>query len=112
DPNLERNAIESLCQKQVKGIIISTIDKSNEFIKEMQKYGIKFITFDQNIDNINCSRVGFDFVKGGLLAVEHLVNMGHKKIAFLSSPLTRSSRIETHEGYMLGLLKNGLPYDE
>lgn len=112
DPNLERNSIESLCQKQVMGIIISTIDISNVFIKEMQKYGIKFITFDQNIDDINCSRVGFDFVKGGLLAVEHLINMGHKKIAFLSSPLTRSSRIETHEGYMLGLLKNGLPYDE
>jgi LacI family transcriptional regulator len=53
NPELERTSIETLCQKQVMGIIISTIDKSNVFIKEMQKYGVKFITFDQNIDNIN-----------------------------------------------------------
>lgn len=112
NPELERKSIETLYQKQVTGIIISTIDKSNEFIKEMQKYGVKFITFDQNIADINCSRIGFDFVKGGLIAVEHLISMGHRKIAFLSSPLTRSSRKETYEGYNLGLLKNGLSYDE
>jgi len=112
NPELERKSIETLYQKQVMGIIISTIDKSSAFLHEMQEYGVKFVSFDQNIGDINCSRVGFDFVKGGLIAVEHLIGMGHKKIAFLSAPLTKSSRIETHEGYKLGLLKNGLHYDE
>jgi LacI family transcriptional regulator len=112
DPEAEKRYIESLYQKQVRGIIVSSIDENHMYLREMQKNGVKIIVFDQNIDGLKCGRVGFDFVKGGLMAIEHLIGLGHERIAFLSSPFKRRSRRETHEGYRLGLLKHGLRYDE
>jgi len=112
DASTEKKYMESLYQKQVRGLIISSIDKNFEFLKQLQENDIKIVAFDQNIDEFKCSRVGFDFVKGGMMAIDYLAGMGHKNIAFLSSPLTRNSRRETMEGYKLGLLRNGLTFNE
>jgi LacI family transcriptional regulator len=111
NPDAEKKYVQLLYQKQVRGIIISSIDENHMFLKEMQQNGVIVVVFDQDIDELKCSRVGFDYVKGGVMAVEYLAKLGHRRIAFLSSPLTRKSRRETHEGYRLGLLENGLQYD-
>ncbi len=111
NPDTEKKYVQLLYQKQVRGIIISSIDENHMFLKEMQKNGVIVVVFDQDIDELKCSRVEFDYAKGGIMAVEYLARLGHRRIAFLSSPLTRKSRRETHEGYRLGLLENGLKYD-
>ena len=108
DASAEKKYIHSLYQKQVTGIIISSIDKNHEYLVEMQQSGMNIVAFDQDIEGFICSKVGFDYIKGGMLAVEYLIGMGHRNIAFLTSPLTRKSRRETMEGYRLALLKNGL----
>lgn len=108
DVETERNYIESLYQKQVRGIIISSVNENHIFLKKMQQEGLKIVAIDQNLDDIKCNRVGFDYIRGGMIAVEYLISMGHKDIAFLTSPLTRRSRRETLEGYRLALLKKGL----
>lgn len=112
DPCTERKYIESLCQKQIKGIIISSIDENHVFLKKLQERGIKIVVFDQDVEGLSCSKVGFDFVKGGMIAVNYLVEMGHRNIAFITSPLTHKSRKETMEGYRLALLKNNIQIRE
>lgn len=108
----EKKYIESLYQKQVGGIIISSIGENHSFLKEIQSKGVRIVVFDQDIEDLECSKVGFNYIRGGVLAVEHLIKMGHQNIAFLTSPLTRRSRRETMEGYRLALLKNDLNYRE
>ncbi len=112
DPDTEKKYITSLVQKQVKGIIISSIDENHMFLKQMIENEVKIVVFDQDIDRLKCNKVGFDFLKGGMIAVEHLIKNGHRNIAFVSAPLTRKSRRETMEGYKLALLKNELPFNE
>lgn len=112
DERTEKKYIESLYQKQIRGIIISSIDENHTFLKKMIECGIKIVGVDQDVDDLNCSRVGFDYIKGGMLATEHLINMGHRDIAFISSPLTRKSRKETVEGYRLAMLRNNIRVNE
>ncbi len=108
DFTTEKKYIETLYQKQVKGIIISSIGDSHEFLREMQKRGLKIVTIDQEIQRLKCSKVGFNYIKGGLLATEYLISQGHRNIAFITSPLTRRSRREILEGYKLALLRNNI----
>lgn len=112
DAVTEKKYIESLYQKQVSGMIVSSIDENHAYLKQMQENGVRIVVFDQDIEDIKCSKVGFDYFKGGMLAVEHLIHVGHQNIAFLTSPLTRRSRRETMEGYKLALLKNNLSFSE
>ena len=41
DPKLEEKYLDSLFQKQVKGVIISSITKNNSYIRELQSKGLK-----------------------------------------------------------------------
>lgn len=112
DVSNEKKYIESMYQKQIKGIILSSIGEKHDFLKKLCENGVKIVGFDQNIDDFKCNKVGFDFTGGGVMAVDYLVKMGHEKIAFASSPLTRKSRREIFMGYKLGLLKNGINFLE
>jgi LacI family transcriptional regulator len=108
DPVTEKKYLETLYQKQVTGLIISSIDENYRYLKEMQKTGVNIVVFDQEIDDLEYSRVGFDYTRGGMIGVEYLMSMGHGDIAFLTSPLTKKSRRETLEGYRLAHMKNGI----
>jgi len=56
--------------------------------------------------------VASDNPHGGYLAVRYLFDKGHKKIAFISGPLTSLSSQERFAGYKLALEKLAIPYDE
>ena len=106
--NEERRHIKKLCQKQVKGIIISSVDKNPAALSEFLRTGGSVILFDQDVDFPEGIKIKFDFIKAGRIAVEHLISMGHENIAFLSSPLVLKSRINILEGYKQALAANNI----
>jgi LacI family transcriptional regulator len=108
DPLMERKYLESLYQKQVRGIMISAINENHALVKELQKYGVKIVAFDQDAGDLKCSKVGFDYTKGAVMAMEYLMANGHKNIALLSAPVTRKSRSDVLSGYRRALSDHGL----
>lgn len=99
DPVNERKYLESLFQKQVKGIIISTLTNEHGFLQKLIASGTKIVVFDQNVD-FDCNKIILNFAKGGQLAAEYLVNLGHKRIGFIGAPLNKYSRLRVYEGFM------------
>ena len=55
--------------------------------------------------------VGVDNVQGAQLAVEHLYNVGHRRIAFVGGDPNASTGKERIEGYQLALGRLGLEFD-
>jgi len=109
----ERKCMKSLFEKQVRGVILSAI--SNENVEEYKRYienGMEILLIDQQMPELNCSNIQINVFKGAELAIDHLVECGHRKIAFISTEFTRWSRRETYRGYRYALTKHGLPYDE
>ena len=108
DPVTERKYIETLCQKQVTGLIISLADENYGFLKEVQEQGVSIVILDRDTAEQEYSRIGFDYVKGGMIGTEYLIGLGHSNIAFLASPLTKKSRTDTFEGFRLAHKKHDI----
>lgn len=108
DVKVERRHIKKLCQKQVKGIIISSVDNSPTALTEFLQRGGSVALFDQDADFPGCIKIKFDFIKASRMAVEYLISMGHEDIAFLSSPLVRKSRMDNLEGYKQALAAHNI----
>ena len=69
DAATEKVYMESLYQKQIRGLIISSIDENHLFLKEMQENGVKIVVLDQGDQELKCGKVGFNYIQRGLIAV-------------------------------------------
>ncbi len=109
DPDIEARALRMLATKQVAGAIVSLTRPDAALLRELQAGGVGFVTFDQKVEGLQCSRVEFDFEAAGLLAVDHLVEQGHRDLVFVSSPIDRPSRVALRAGFLEGLERHGIP---
>lgn len=55
--------------------------------------------------------IAFANEKGANKAMDYLITLGHRRIAFFSGPKENISNQERRSGYFKGLQKNGLPLD-
>lgn len=112
DGNVEQEKlfIESLKAKRIKGVIISSIAKEYDHIRSLIQYGMELVFFDQTVD-MDCNKIIFNYEKGGYMATEHLIGLGHRRIAFMGLPLTRQSRKSLFDGYKACLTKYNIGFD-
>jgi len=113
DPNLERSFAAMVHTRQVDGII--TNSQRVPFDIDPQK-----AVFDQLPPLVNASefadidgipKVGVDNTAIGALATQHLLDLGHTRIAAIAGPSTIPSSREREEGYRAMLEKAGIEYD-
>jgi LacI family transcriptional regulator len=110
--NLDQ-AIQTLIGKRVDGIIIGSIDRTNKRIKELYESGFPIILYNSPVDDHkHANYVVLNNEKGAFLATEHLIQLGHEKIAFVSGPDRFLNLYHRHIGYVNALKKYNIPYYE
>ena len=109
----EYEYLENLCQKQVGGVILSSVASDIIPIKKLaDTYRLRVVGLDQSIPEITHAKVDFHIRKGVMDAIRYLYENGHRRIALLSSPPRIFFRKEVRKGYEDGLQACGLPYRE
>ncbi|MGI2294478.1 LacI family DNA-binding transcriptional regulator [Paenibacillus sp. GXUN7292] len=108
DPLLEDEYIRTIMEKQIKGLVISSISSDKSQLKSMIKAGVHVIAIDQKIEEDQINQIEFDYHKGGYLATKHLQSKGHKRIGYVTSKIDRPSRKSIMLGYMEAMKAEGL----
>ncbi|MDF2924827.1 MAG: rbsR 2 [Paenibacillaceae bacterium] len=111
DAAKEENNVNLLLQKQVKGILIASIDGDGKVLRQIIDKGMPVVAMEQDVD-ADCNRTGFNFFAGGAMAAKHLADCGHREVAFVTSPLQRTSRKKVLAGYQQALAERGLAIRE
>jgi DNA-binding LacI/PurR family transcriptional regulator len=120
DSDTEKKHINLLKSNWVDGIIVdSCIDEINskdyvDFLLKStsKKKRIPVVVFDSNLASDRINSVGIDNKYCAQMAVEHLLSLGHKRIAFIGGPKNISICREVCEGYVNVLSNAGLEVDE
>lgn len=108
DAQNERKYLEIMYQKQVGGIILSSVSDDHEYLTSLINKGFKIVSFEQDIP-VPCSKIHFNYYEGGYMAVKHLIDLGHKEIGFISSPMIKHSRKQVYEGLLAAFKEYGMP---
>ncbi len=85
DPATEHRYLDQLVQQRVRGVLVTPIDPDGDHLIELPRRGIPLVLVDRSADAGSCS-VSVDDVAGGALAVAHLIENGHRRIAFVGGP--------------------------
>lgn len=98
DPVREVRHLEMLEQQRVLGVLITPVDTRSPLIDAMVARGMPVVLVDRRSETDTLCSVGVDDVLGGRIAAAHLVEQGHRRIAFVGGPFSITQVAERHLG--------------
>ncbi len=109
----EKRIIEKLLANRVDGLMISVSQESFEFQDFDFYYGllkkeIPVLFIDRDMPDVQFSVVTTDDYLGAYIATQHLIDIGCKKLAFLSGPNNLTVCLKRKKGFIECIQKNGL----
>jgi LacI family transcriptional regulator len=109
DPALEAREIEKTVARGLDGIITSSALLGTDSIPNLVKSSFPVICILRRVyDCPDLDYVMVDNVRGGYLATEHLIRLGHRRIGVLKGPSNISAMLERFEGAVLAMRDYGL----
>ena len=110
DENIEKEKayIDLMQAEHVAGVLITPTRESGGSTRKLIDAKIPVVVVDRYVSDVDVDTVVVDNVRGAYMAVQHLIEMGHRRIAaVLGFPRITTGR-ERMEGYLQALSKNGL----
>ncbi len=109
----EARALKLLYERRVDGLIIMPPEtpEGNKQIFELHQQGLPIVLIGRNLDTESIDRVSTDTYLGAIDAINHLVGLGHTRIAFIAGA-GQNVASGRRRGYRDGLLQAGIPFDE
>lgn len=112
DPQREKDYLNNLVQKQVDGIIISSIARHASDIESLIPSSMPVVYVSSYPEGTERSYVLIDNVKGADMAVSHLLSRKRRKIAFIGSEQDFISLDDRIKGYKKALKRAGIGLSE
>lgn len=109
DPERERNDFDAMRARQVDGVIAATarLEPADELLES----SLPVVYVLRRHDDGDAPSATADDRHGCTLAVEHLIELGHTRIAHLGGPIGVSTGRDRHEGFVAAMERAGLEVD-
>lgn len=107
DPEREARYLRLFEEHGVQGVLVTPSQGSLDVILAMRDRGVGVVLLDATSEVEDVSSVGVDDVRGGQLAVEHLLALGHERLAFVNGPDTIRQCVDRRAGVVAALVAAG-----
>jgi LacI family transcriptional regulator len=108
----EHEYVQEMLANRVEGMLLAAAsDRSARHLKLLERHGVPFVLIDRAIEGVECDLVQGDSVGGARRLVEHLVALGHRRIALLGGEVEISTSRDRALGFRQGMAAAGLPAD-
>jgi LacI family transcriptional regulator len=111
DPERERVAYEAMSARQVEGFIAATATRDHWLLADQVRSGAKVVLVNRRVDSDAIPAVTGDDHEGVRLAVEHLAELGHDRIAHLAGSQSLYTGWSRHQGFLDAMRARGLELD-
>lgn len=111
--NIEREHLyaDSMLSLGIRGLILGSSPLSMKHLANLTRRGLKIVAFDRgggDIEGLRIDSVRVDNRGGVAKAVEHLIHLGHRRIAFVVGAINSANRIDRLEAYRQTLRLHGI----
>lgn len=108
-----KEAVDAVMQRRVDGLIVlSPIPEHKQALETFETIGIPFVTIGKCQFVENAYQLCTDNYLGGMLAMQHLLKLGHQRIVFINGPKFLPSSKERLRAYRDAMQEAGLSVQE
>ena len=105
----EKDAVEFLISRNCDALIMHAEALSDEYLLELNQSKLPVALVNRQVEGLPEACPSLDNEKGGYLATRHLLELGHKDIAYISGPTDKCDASLRLEGHKRALSEAGLP---
>ncbi len=111
DPEREEQYLTLLRAKQVDGVLVDGLVLPPERIARFVREGLPIVCLDRDVDSAAVPLVQVDNRLGARMATEHLLSLGHSRIAHVQGSPELGISEERVQGYREALAEAGISFD-
>jgi DNA-binding LacI/PurR family transcriptional regulator len=113
EPEREIAAVEMLRSKRVDGVIVTSSRVGALYQEHLDRLGVPVVLVNSQREQTGpyTFAISVDNQHGGCLATEHLIRLGHRRIAYISGPSGNSDDLARLSGYRQALALAEIPFD-
>ena len=106
-PQRELDYLGRLSRRHVDGLLFVTNNGDDPTLAKGLRESTRVVLVDDDIDGATAPTVMADSHKGGLLATAHLIEMGHRRLAYVGGPPGLSSSRRRLGGFRAAIAETG-----
>jgi LacI family transcriptional regulator len=99
----EAQYLELLEEHRVQGILITPVSATDQRLSRLQRRGTPVVLVDSRSQAGGQCSVSVNDVRGGQLALTHLLDAGHERLAFVGGPFSTRQAADRREGALLAV---------
>ena len=104
--------IRRMLERKVEGVAVLSFGAEEPVLDELVHRDIPMVLAEFRLEDPKVSTILMDYNTGIRAAIEHLAQLGHKRIAFLAGPHKLHSAITRENDYRAAMAANGLPIQD
>ncbi|HEY6376963.1 MAG TPA: LacI family DNA-binding transcriptional regulator [Edaphobacter sp.] len=108
DPVRMESCVTRMLQRKVDGVAIMTSEMDDRLIEVFSRRHVPLVFMDAGEPGAGVSSVRIDYHAGVAMAMDHLIGLGHERIAFISGPLRLASARTRFHAFTEGLERSHL----
>ena len=108
DRNREFSYLQLLSGRQLDGIVFLTSQAEDPQLAEILRRSRNVVLIDEDVAGVSAPKIFSENRTGGWLATSHLLESGHRQIAFIGGPKNLLSTQERFTGFKNALKERGL----
>lgn len=112
--SIERESayIDLLERQKVDAIILSTVGLKKDELNDLVERGTPIVLMDEDVPDTNAPAIFANNYMGGCQATQYLIDLGHRRIAFITGSMNLLSSRDRLRGFCETLKKNSLESDK
>jgi DNA-binding LacI/PurR family transcriptional regulator len=109
DPAVLTTCVRRMIERKVEGVAMLTFGEEEPVLDQLAFHEIPIVLAEFKLEDPKASTILLDYTTGIRAAVDHLKELGHRKIAFLAGPHNIHSAITRENDFRTAMEEAGLP---
>ena len=109
DPAVLATCVRRMLERKVEGVAVLSFGAEEPVLDQLVHRNIPMVLAEFHLDDPKVSTILLDYSTGIHQAINHLVELGHRRIAFLAGPHKLHSAITRENDYRTAMQSVGLP---
>lgn len=108
NPKRMAGCIQRMVERKVEGVAIMTSEADPALMMELTRRNIPTVFMDTGKPGPHTANIRIDYAQGIHEALQHLFSLNHRRIAFITGPMSLESARIRHAAFLSGIKSRGL----